>query len=215
MNDGPGDTSATAEGLRRSRNPRGEGERLRQEILEAMLRLLSDEARMRPLSLSLREVAREAGVSAPAIYAHFDGKRDLAEAAMDRLFSRLLEEIDVAVTSTAGEPPERQLAVLAHAYGRFAQANPSWFRFMFRDSVPHEKRAAELASRWREAVVRLADTGLRLTQTPEAAAMSVWSAIHGRLMLDGTASRVWQLGDVHEFIDVLTHSLVTAGPPPE
>lgn len=195
---------------RRSRNARGEGEKLRTEILEAMLRLIADEARMRPVPLSLREVAREAEITAPAIYRHFDGKEDLSRAALRVLFSRLLAEMDAAEQTSAGRPPRQRLAALAHAYGRFAEDNPSSFRVMFGGHDTHEAETAAVADRWRRAVARLADTGMRLTQTPEAAAMSVWSSVHGRLVLEGTASRVWQLGDVHDFIEVLTRSLATS-----
>jgi hypothetical protein len=74
-------------------------------------------------------------------------------------------------------------------------------------AAPAEDGTAQVARRWRTAVARLAETGMRLTQTPETAAMSVWSSVHGRLLLDRPASGLWQLGDVHAFVDDLTRSL--------
>lgn len=178
-----------------------------------MLRLVADESRMRPLSLSLREVAREAGISAPAIYRHFEGKDDLARAAMDALFEQLLGEMDDAEKSSDGQSAEQRLAALGHAYGRFAEKHPSWFRFLFSDRSSHRERTAEVADRWLVAVNRLSDSGTRFSPTPEVAAMSVWSSVHGRLVLEGTASGVWKLGDVHDFIDVLTRSLASPEAP--
>lgn len=84
---------------------------------------------------------------------------------------------------------------------------------MFSDRDSHKEETAELAHRWRTAVRRLADTGMRLTQTPEAAAMSVWSSVHGRLPLDKTAGGVWPLGDVHDFVEELARSPATVERP--
>ncbi|MFJ3712624.1 TetR/AcrR family transcriptional regulator [Streptomyces sp. NBC_01387] len=200
---------APAPAERRPRNARGEGDRLRTEILEAMLRLIADDERMRPMPLSLREVAREAGITAPAIYRHFADKEALSEAALKCLFEQLLDEMDRAEVASAGQPAGRRLAELAHAYCDFAQRKPSSFRVMFTDRALHEQETARVAARWRSAVARLAETGMRLTQTPEAAAMSVWSSVHGRLLLDRTGGQVWELGDVHSFVEELTRSLST------
>jgi AcrR family transcriptional regulator len=194
---------------RRPRNARGEGDKLREEILQAMLRLIADESRMRTVPLSLREVAREAGVTAPAIYLHFADKEELSRAAVSTLYEQLLAEMDRAEEISAGHPPDRRLAELAHAYCHFAQNNPTSFRVMFAAHDRHREETARLADRWRSAVARMAETGMRVTQTPEAAAVSVWSAVHGRLLLgDGTAD-AWHLGDVHDFIDELTRSIAT------
>lgn len=197
----------------RSRNARGEGEKLRTEILDAILRLIGDDERMSPMPLSLREVAREAGITAPAIYRHFDDKEDLSRAALRELFAQLLDELDRAEESSAGQLPGRRLAVLAHAYCDFAQRSPSSFRVMFTDRSHHEEEIGQVAARWHAAVTRLAETGMRLTQPPEAAAVSVWSSVHGRLLLDRTAGRVWHLGGVHDFVDQLTASLATVDAP--
>jgi hypothetical protein len=76
-------------------------------------------------------------------------------------------------------------------------------------ALPAEDGPTQVAERWRTAVARLAETGMRLTQDPKTAAMSVWSSVHGRLLLDRPASGLWQLGDVHAFVDDLTRSLTT------
>ena len=56
----------------RQRNPRGQGERLRDDIIEAASRLLADPAAP---PLTLRAVAREVGVAATSVYLHFDEHR--------------------------------------------------------------------------------------------------------------------------------------------
>ncbi|MFC5833475.1 TetR/AcrR family transcriptional regulator [Nonomuraea insulae] len=203
------DSSSPAPGSagRRPRNARGEGDKLREEIIEAVIRLIADERRMRPMPLSLREVAREAGITAPAIYLHFADKEELTRAAFSRLFARLVEVMDQADEEAAARPPAGRLAAVAHAYCRFAEEHPASFRVMF--AAPVADGTAQVAERWRTAVARLAETGMRLTQAPETAAMSVWSSVHGRLLLDRSASGLWQLGDVHAFVDDLARSLTT------
>ncbi|WP_019546638.1 TetR/AcrR family transcriptional regulator [Streptomyces sulphureus] len=204
------ESSESPHARRRPRNARGEGEKLRVEILEAMLRLIADEERMRPMPLSLREVAREAGITAPAIYRHFADKEELSRAAFRSLFEQLLEEMDRAEKGSVSESPDVRLAALAHAYCNFAESNPSSFRVMFTGAEYHGEETEALAVRWRTAVARLAESGLRVTQSPEGAAMSVWSSVHGRLLLERGGGRVWQqLGDVHQFVDELVRSLAT------
>ncbi|MFJ4828644.1 TetR/AcrR family transcriptional regulator [Streptomyces sp. NPDC088747] len=204
--------STAQAGGRRARNARGSGDRLRTEILDAMSRLVADEDRMRPVPLSMREVAREAGVTAPAIYRHFADKESLTQAVIDRFFSQLLETLDHAEEAHRDRAPEHRLAALAHAYAGFAQEHPGWFSVMFSDGAPNETGVEQVAARWRTAVSGLAETGLRLSQDPETAAVSVWSSVHGRVLLHRSVGALWSLGDVHTFIDELTRALVTAGP---
>ncbi|MDH6523078.1 AcrR family transcriptional regulator [Streptomyces sp. SAI-135] len=194
---------------RRSRNARGEGTKLREEILQAMLRLIADESRMQTVPLSLREVAREAGVTAPAIYLHFTDREELSRAAVSALYEQLLDEMNRAEETSAGHSPARQLAEVAHAYCRFAQNNPTSFRVMFTIRNRHRDEIQQVADCWRRSVARMAETGIRLAQTPEAAAVSLWSAVHGRLLLGDDTANAWRLGDVHHFVDELARSLST------
>ncbi|MBV1935618.1 TetR/AcrR family transcriptional regulator [Streptomyces sp. BV286] len=195
---------------RRPRNARGEGDKLREEILQATLRLIADESRMQIAPLSLREVAREAGVTAPAIYRHFADREELSRAAVSALHEQLLDEMGRAEETSAGHSPARRLTEIAHAYCRFAQNNPASFRVMFGNRNHHRHERQRLADHWRIAVARLAETGIRMTQTPEAAAVSVWSAVHGRLLLEDSTTDEWDLGDVHDFVDELIRSIATA-----
>ena len=207
------DASAAGESGRpasRARNARGEGDKLRREIVAAAIRLVSDEERMRPLSLSLREVAREAGITAPAIYLHFADRDEVARAAVEELFGRLVAEMDGADEEAAGLSPARRLAAQAHAYCRFAQQSPARFRSMFAGANAGMVDAAttdRLADRWRTAVRRLSEAGTQGPQTPEQAAVAMWSSVHGRLLLDDPAGEMWNLGDVHRFVDELAGAL--------
>jgi AcrR family transcriptional regulator len=59
----------------RQRYARGEGDRLRQDLLEAAAELMAAHGNID--SISLRAVARQAGVSPTAVYRHFDDHLDL------------------------------------------------------------------------------------------------------------------------------------------
>lgn len=178
-----------------------------------MLRLIADEERMSPIPLSLREVAKEANITAPAIYRHFPDKETLGREAMHRLFEQLLAAMDRADEAAAGLSPAKRFAAVAHGYCHFAQENPTGFRLIF--TVPPESLGdegpdtADVAERWLTAVTRLAAEGMRMTQSAREGALSLWSAVHGRLMLDMSVRDMWPQGGVHEFIEVLTRSVTT------
>src|SRR5438105_9657096 len=82
----------------RQRNPRGQGERLRDDIIEAASSLLAD-----PSSppLTLRAVAREVGVAATSVYLHFDNIESLILAVAERRFGELVKLQDNARDASA------------------------------------------------------------------------------------------------------------------
>ena len=175
---------------------------------------------MRPLPLSLREVAREAGVTAPALYRHFADKDELGRAAEQDGFERLVAAMDAADEEAAGGVPSERLIAVAQAYCRFALENRGYFRIMFKagpagfEGLSTTASAAEqVAERWQAAVVRLGEQGIELSQTPEQAAMFVWSSVHGRLALSSAVEAVWSLGDVFLYVERLIESLVKTGLP--
>jgi AcrR family transcriptional regulator len=116
---------------RRQRNPRGQGERLREEIIEAASRLLEEPAAP---PLSLRSVARSVGVAATSVYLHFDDCDALVRAVSVRHFGDLVRIQDEAVAGLA-DPRARVLAA-ALAYCDFGLAHPGHYYVMFSLPVP-------------------------------------------------------------------------------
>ncbi len=53
----------------RRRNPRGEGDRLREELITAASEMIADSGDVS--QLTLRGVAKKIGIAAPSIYRHF------------------------------------------------------------------------------------------------------------------------------------------------
>ena len=111
----------------RRRNPRGQGDRLRDELVDAASALLAESGDMD--QLSLRGVARRAGVSAPSVYRHFPDVEHLTVAVMERRFPELAAAI--AEARRGVDDPRRALLAGCLAYCRFALDHPGHYRVMF------------------------------------------------------------------------------------
>jgi AcrR family transcriptional regulator len=111
----------------RTRARRGEGTRLREEILAAAERLLletGDES-----AVSIRAVADAVGVTAPSIYLHFADKSELVFAVCESHFARFEEAARTAVEGV--DDPLERIYVRGRAYVRFGLDNPEHYRIMF------------------------------------------------------------------------------------
>jgi AcrR family transcriptional regulator len=94
--------------------------------------------------LSLRELARELGVSHSAPRRHFPDKQSLLDALAVVGLNRLGEQLDAALDH-ADEDFARQLTAFATAYVRFASGNPQLLELMFlrkEDATKRELREA-------------------------------------------------------------------------
>ncbi|MEU9381476.1 TetR/AcrR family transcriptional regulator [Streptomyces sp. NPDC048279] len=154
---------------------------LRAACLRAARELLEEDG---SAGLSLRAVARRAGVSATAPYRHYADRDALVSAVAARGYRELAEYLG-AVHPSATTPDE--LAAVAVAYVRFALERPALFRVMFaepRDPDSEERVAATAAiSEYVRGVVRGAFPGA----DADALSVTVWALVHGLafLHLDG------------------------------
>ena len=114
--------------VRRRPARRGDGDRLREEIVEAAGRLLNDTGD--PSTLSLRAVAREVGVATTSIYLHFEDLTALVRAVKMRWLDQLAEQVEAAAAAASGDPIERVHAV-AHAYVAAGMSAPNRYRVLF------------------------------------------------------------------------------------
>src|SRR5262249_40083226 len=118
----PGSPAAT-----RTRARRGEGELLREEILNAAERLLVESGNEE--SVSIRAIAEAVGVTSPSIYLHFPDKEALLFAVCERQFAIFREALEGAARST--DDPVDALERRAEAYVRFGLDHPEAYRIMF------------------------------------------------------------------------------------
>ncbi|RAR62524.1 TetR family transcriptional regulator [Paraburkholderia unamae] len=131
--------------------------------------------------VSLRAVARAAGVSAMAPYRHFEDKVALMGAVALKGFAML--EAGAARANEAADPGEA-LTAQGLAYVGFARAHPALFRLMFADGagldLPHDDCKGAYALMVRR-VAELAP------HQAEAGALACWGLVHGlaTLALDG------------------------------
>jgi AcrR family transcriptional regulator len=112
---------------RHTRNRQGEGIKLREEILAAAGRLL--ESTGNDDAVTLRAVAREAGITAPAIYAHFADRGEILRTVVELSFTELA--ITLRTAAEAHDEPVDRLRAVGRSYLEFAVAQPNHYRMLF------------------------------------------------------------------------------------
>ncbi|MFI6869689.1 TetR/AcrR family transcriptional regulator [Nocardia sp. NPDC050406] len=172
---------------------------LREELLRASLQLIESEGLA---AVSLRRVAREAGVSPGAPYHHFADRAALMTALSTQGFELLREDL-LAAREQAATPVAR-LATLADAYVRFARERPAYFRLMFRPELSQSHKHPDTSAAGDAAFAVLAETvaaaveaGALPAAEADILAMTWWSLAHGlaSLALDGKLpERAAQMG---------------------
>jgi AcrR family transcriptional regulator len=136
-------------------------------------------------ALSLRRLASRLGVTAPALYAHVEDKRDLLKAVAEIEFGALVRRFD----EVADLPPLDRIRANGRAYVAHARANPELFRVMFlfppeigpldvagAAGTPGATKAFSAAA---DAVQSAIDAGLLATDDPLLAALTLWAGVHG------------------------------------
>ncbi|MEV0037065.1 TetR/AcrR family transcriptional regulator [Streptomyces sp. NPDC050804] len=112
----------------RARNRRGEGSRLREDIVAAAVELLDEAGDER--AITLRSVARRVGIAAPSIYPHFPDQPAIMLAVVQLEFAELETSLRASVEK-AGDDPRQRLYAACHAYLDFARSHPERYRTMF------------------------------------------------------------------------------------
>ncbi len=152
---------------------------LRARILEASVELLDREG---VAALSLREVARRAGVSHQAPYHYFEDRESILAAIVERGFDELTGELQRAIDGASGLRDRKAHWVrCGEAYVRFALSHPGAFRVMFRPELvdlarfPRAVEAGARAYAQLERIVAMAEG----PGSPRARATLLWSVVHG------------------------------------
>ncbi len=167
----------------RRRNPRGEGARLREQLIAATAEVLDEVGDAD--RVSVRAIATRAGVSPTALYLHFPDRDALVAATVDAGFAAFNE----ALLTAAGEhdDPWAALAAMGRAYLRFAAAQPALYAVLFSarrplDASPprEDDRTASLDGL--ASLLRACDPALD-GDAGYQKALDVWSALHGFAML--------------------------------
>ena len=170
----------------RERNRRGEGARLRDEILAGATELLeqtgSEEA------VTLRAVARQVGISAPSIYAHFADREAIVDGIVNGVFgdfNAAIKDAGDAAVQAGGGPRERLRAGCA-AYLEFAAERPNRYKLLFerRDLIGADSEASRLIriesfELLVASVQACVEAGISASDDPARDAKAIWAALHG------------------------------------
>lgn len=147
-----------------------------------------------PEGLSLRDVAKRAGVSHTAPYRHYASREallaDIAREGLERLGKEVIE-----VAQMQGSLADR-IAHIGAAYARFAVRHANLLRLMFgpefsnRDAFPELTRAADLIA-----------AGIGDALGDQALGLAVWATVHGLTML--IVENMIDLGQRQSGLDVV------------
>ena len=153
---------------------------LRRGLVDAARRILEADG---PSALSLRAVAREAGVSPAAPYHHFKDKGELLDAVALEGWDALGKAL--AQAREKAKPDGIVIAELGVAYVCFARDNPALYRVMYersrdKDSLPEDMRDDNESAYClvRETFREIAGDEVSEMDV-ELATIAAWCAAHG------------------------------------
>lgn len=146
---------------------------LRNGLLDAARAILEESSLS---ALTLRAVARKAGVSHAAPYRHFPNHEALLVELSVEGFQELRQDIVEAIKIPG--PESDRIANIGAAYMRFVAKRPAVARLMFGSQLPHRDKFPALGAA-ADAIGE--EIGKALHDS--ALGLAVWSAVHGLAML--------------------------------
>lgn len=174
----------------RARNKRGEGSRLREEIVAAALEILDESGDSS--AVTLRAVARHVGISAPSIYPHFSNRQAILLAALQDAYADLDRNLRHDVDGVGEDSVDRLLA-MCRGYLEFGRAHPHRYLVMFggvwnaaddmADATVTRDDVAALGLFLLDDLTELLEAcvadGRSRSSAPAADAVALWVAMHG------------------------------------
>jgi len=171
-------TPAGLPGGTRRPNARGQGDRLREEIISAAVQMLGelgdDEA------LSLRAVARTVSISPSSVYLYFPDRDSLVAATMERCHAEMLQSTDAA--EEAEHDPALALRARILAQSAWVQEHPGIYKVMHESKVGMPFKDV-MFTRTTAAVQRCMDAGVASPGDAATIALDLRTAVIGMLSL--------------------------------
>jgi AcrR family transcriptional regulator len=146
---------------------------LRNGLLEAARAILEEESLA---ALTLRAVARKAGVSHAAPYRHFPNHEALLVELSVEGFDELRETLAEAAKAQGSESDK--IATIGAAYMRFVAQRPALARLMFGGQLPNRDQFPALGLKADSIGTEIGDA-----LHDSALGLAVWAAVHGLAML--------------------------------
>ena len=198
----------------RQRNPRGEGNRLRSEIVEATIRLVDAGIER----LTLRAIAREAGITGPSIYDHFPDVKSIRNEVIRSCYEDLVARIHQAQQGVAD--PVGRLEATCLSYTSYGADFPHRYALLFRaerdqgEKIAVGQTGAAALQTLVDGITSCRDAGLSTSTDPYHDALAVWSAIHGVTTLRSSRPHFARLhGDA--LLRSVIHRLACITSPPQ
>jgi AcrR family transcriptional regulator len=209
-------TSPSVGPTARTANPRGQGDRLRRELLSAAKAAVEAHGSRQ---LTLRGLARQVGISAPSVYLHFPDLDHLLAAIVAEGFAELTAATNVAARDLVD--PAEELRARCRAYCLFALEHPHLYQLMFQEDLPLTLQGDPQATPGRRSfenlvavVRRCLEAGLAPAHDdPFRLASLIWTAEHG-LVLARISRPAFPWAPVDVLIDEMVTRMMVFHPPP-
>lgn len=183
-------SSATRARARPRPGPYHHGD-LRRALVDAALQLVVDSGAK---GLTLREAARQVGVSHAAVYRHFADKTELLRAVALEGVIGMRDAMQAAITGV--DDPVEAFRAFGVAYVMYAVEHPGHFRVMYGaevdcDTGPLAEAKEEKMGMLIAGVEACQRAGVFTPGPPEPFAVVAWSLVHGlaTLLVDGVLQR--------------------------
>lgn len=181
--------SRPAEAPPRSRARRGDGDRLRDEILDAAEALLVEVGNVD--AVSIRQIAKRVGCTPPSLYLHFADKDELVFHVCCRRFEEFTATLLAAVNGIDDpDDPVEAMMAMGRAYVAYGTDHPEAYKVLFGSmvAIPEDVDPAELPGMQAfgllvDRIVQGAEAGVFHAPDPLSAAIGIWSTMHGLVLL--------------------------------
>ena len=159
---------------------------LRCVLIDTAVEIISEQGAK---NLSLRKIAKRAGVSHAAPYRHFKDKNAILGAVARQGFDMMLRKTQERIAQSKGNELDH-FAICGLSYIDFALNYPSHYRVMFGTRVENSYFSDELKPEsipifklLRDIIMVCQEKGLLKAGDPQELAIAAWSIVHGFAML--------------------------------
>jgi AcrR family transcriptional regulator len=106
----------------------------REEIKDVARQLMAEKG---TAGLSVRAIAREMNMTAPALYHYYGSLNDLITALIQDAFTQLAETLESAAENSTLTSAAERLTAVAHAYRHWALTHPIDFQMIYGNPIPN------------------------------------------------------------------------------
>jgi AcrR family transcriptional regulator len=137
----------------------------------------------------MRKLAREVGVTAPALYRHFDSKEHVLHEVLGEAYRRMAGYLYRALE---GVTPGERLLLATEGYAAFALDNPRLYDVLFASpelmgltDVPDEveSQGCAIGHFWNDRIRECMDAQVLGRDDPRSVSITMWAHAHGLLSL--------------------------------